>query len=156
MQRLNIVDKMEQMKWFRSSLTLLDPYVFTKQSDATKHIFAASVADGEPDHFISISHPFGRFFLPSKATKSKKVLLSFHHTALKTFFFFFVVQALRVTHIAYNSPTLCFYCTQPFGLDQQDWPVPSGEYHFCEGLKQLRQHGGCKLPGDQSKSAHLV
>lgn len=66
------------------------------------------------------------------------------------------MQALRVTHIANNSPTLCFYCTQPFGLDQQDWPVPIGEYHFCEGLKQLRQHGGCKLPGDQSKSAHLL
>lgn len=75
MQRLNIVDKMEQMKWFRSSLTLLDPYVFTKQSDATKHVFAASMADGEADHFISISHPFGRFFSPQQSNKIQKKYL---------------------------------------------------------------------------------
>lgn len=145
------------MKWFSSSLTLLDPYVFTKQSDATKHVFAASVADGEPDHFISISHPDGSFCFPAKQQDPKKYFFLFTTLSSRLFFFFFkIMQALRVTHIANNSPTLCFYCTQPFGLDQQDWPVPSGEYHFCEGLKQLRQHGGCKLPVDQSKSAHLL
>lgn len=95
---------------------------------------------------------------PLIATRSEKVLLSFYQTA-RDFFLVLNIKARereRVAHIASNGPTMCFYCTQPFGWDEQDWPVPSGEYHFCEGLKQLRQHEGCKLPGDQSKSAHLV
>lgn len=84
----------------------------------------------------------GEFLFLSKATGSKKRTPIFYRTVLKTFFLpILILQALRVTHIANNSPTLCFYCTQPLGLDRQDWPVPSGKYHFCDGLKQLRQHG---------------
>lgn len=117
----------------------------------------SSAADGKLDHFISNFYPDGRVFISPYSNKIQKNYFFLFTTLLNFLFLFFkITKASRDTHIANNVPTMCFHCTQPLGLDDLGWTVPSGEYHFCEGLKQLRHHEGCKLPGAQSKSAHLV